>query len=316
MSAHHSTLVAVGADGYVCAEDVIFLRRNVFPDGVVSAAELDAIFELAARAPDGDPEWPMFFEEAVADFYLREEEPHGYLTQAEFETLKARIERDHARPSEIELRLLIKLLETATQTPPQMHDYIIDSLRAALVGEPREAGLDEHETALLRRFMFAHGGAGDVAVTRAEAELLFDINDAVARLPSHPSWTDLFVKGVGNHLMAHLGYAPMAYEDARRAHAFIADHSWSAGGFFKRMLSGGLSGFKRDEAPLQAQRNETRERAAAEAGKVTRGEAGWLAARIGRNGDFHESERALIDHIRDLGAELPAELQAVLDRAA
>ncbi|HBS30372.1 MAG TPA: hypothetical protein DEA40_01280, partial [Parvularcula sp.] len=79
----------VGADGHVSAEDVIFLRRNIFADGVVSREELATLFALARRAPAGDPEWPDYFAEAAADFFLREEEPHGYLTEEEFEHLAA-----------------------------------------------------------------------------------------------------------------------------------------------------------------------------------------------------------------------------------
>lgn len=312
----HSMLVAVGADGYVSAEDVIFLRRNVFPDGVVSRAELDAIFALAERALDGDPEWPMFFEETVADFYLREEEPHGYLTAHEFDTLKARITRDGEEASEIELRMLIKLLETAVETPPQLHGFIADALRASIISEERGYGIDEYEAELVRRFIFAKGGSGNLAVTRAEAELLFDLNDATAHLGAHPAWTDFFVKGVANHLMAHFGYHAPSHDEARRTQQFMSDHSANAGGFLKRMLAGGLNGFKEEEKSLAARRNEARERDAAAAEVVTPLEADWLADRIGRNGELHESERALIDHIRDLGAELPPALKTIVERAA
>jgi len=309
-------LVSVGADGHVSAEDVIFLRRNVFPDGGVSRGELDAIFTLAERAPQGDPEWLHFFEEIVSDFYLREEEPHGYLTNEEFDTLRARITRDGEKVSEIELRMLIKLIESATSTPPQLHEFIADALRGMIIRDDRSSGIDEHETELVRRFIFATGGAGNLAVTRTEAELLFDLNDAAAQFGAHPSWTDFFVKGVTNHLMAHFGYHAPTHEDARKTHKFMTDHSTNAGGFLKRMLSGGLSGFKKEEDSLMARRNEARERDAAVAETVTPLEAEWLADRIGRNGDLHESERALIEHIRDLGAELPPALKTIIDRAA
>ena len=42
-------LAAIGEDGYVTADEVLFLRRSVFADGIVSNEELDALFALGAR---------------------------------------------------------------------------------------------------------------------------------------------------------------------------------------------------------------------------------------------------------------------------
>ena len=116
-------LAAIGADGFVSADEVLFMRRTVFADGVVSHNELDALFDLGDRAQDGDPEWFQFFAEAAADFYLREEEPQGYLTPDEFQSLKARVTRD-AHANGLEIALMVKLMETADQTPPEMAAFV------------------------------------------------------------------------------------------------------------------------------------------------------------------------------------------------
>ncbi|MCB2097215.1 MAG: hypothetical protein KDE05_06235, partial [Parvularculaceae bacterium] len=120
---------SVGADGHVSADDVLFLRKNVFADGVVSRAELAALFALAEKAPQGDPEWADYFAEASADFFLREEEPHGYLTDQEFEHLEAFVTRDGKKASAIELQLLVRLMEKATATPPAMAEFVADQFR-------------------------------------------------------------------------------------------------------------------------------------------------------------------------------------------
>lgn len=311
-----AALAKIAAKGFVSAEDVTTLRRNVFHDGVVSPKELDALFKLAEHAPKGSPEWPMFFEEAAADFYLREEEPYGYITDAEFETLKARITRDGHIASPLEIRLLLKLLETSTSTPTSMHDFVGEQLRHAILSKGADARVTRDYTELMRRFIFTGGGDGHHAVTRAEAELLFDINDATMGIDNDPAWTELFVKAIANHLMAHFSYAPPSREEALARHDFMSDHSVNVGGFFKRMISGGLAGFKEDETSPQRARNEARERGIREAEKITPEEAEWLADRIGRDGVFGESERRLIQHMRDIGAELPPKLKALIERAA
>ena len=54
-------IAAIGADGFVSADEVLFLRRKVFENGIVEPAELNALFDLGDRAQDGDPEWFQFF---------------------------------------------------------------------------------------------------------------------------------------------------------------------------------------------------------------------------------------------------------------
>lgn len=309
-------LVKVGLDGYVSADDVLYLRRSVFHDGVVSPEELDALFMLGERAPEGDPDWPMFFEEALADFYLREEEPHGYITDDEFQSLKARVVRDGEKASLLETGLLVKLIEKAEKTPEAMAAFTADQLRSAIVFDGRADGVSVEETALVRRYVFAVGGDGNVAVTRREAELLFDINDATARLGNDPAWTEFFVKAIAAHLMAHFSYEAPDREEARRRHAFMSDHSVSLGGFFKRMVAGGLSGLKEDGPTAQAERNAQRDADIAAAEQVTPVEADWLADRIGRDGALDASEQKLVAYIRELGADLPPNLKAIVDRAA
>ena len=45
---------------------------------------------------------------------------------------------------------------------------------------------------------------------------------------------------------------------------------------------------------------------------VTEQEANWLAERIGRDGQLHENEKALIAYMEALGAELPGSLAALI----
>jgi len=311
-------LKAIGANAYVTADEVLFLRRTVFADGVVSACELDAVFALGERAPDGDPEWRQFFAEIVADFYLREEEPQGYLTPEEFESLKARITRDDACASTLELGLLVKLMETAKQTPPALSEFTAGQFRQTITQRKGGAVVTKEDAALIKRYIFAAGGAGNVAVTRAEAELLFDINDAAENADNDPAWTALFVTGVVNHLMAHLGYTASSREEAFRRDAWVKDHDVNVGGFFSRMVAS-IFGASRDASPnksVYAAYNEQRDSDAAIAAQVTPAEAEWITARIGHDGAFDDNEKALISRLRELEKDLPDSLRELVARAA
>ena len=311
-------LAAIGENGRVTADEVLFLRRTVFADGIVSSEELNAVFELGKRAPDGDPEWRQFFAEVIADFYLREEEPQGFLTPEEFQTLKARINSNGNAATALEIGVLVKLMETAMRTLPEMAAFTGDQIRQSILAKPEGPCVDKNDAMLLRRYLFAAGGDGNVAVTRAEAELLFDINDATDAARNNAAWEELFVQGVVNHLMANLGYSAPSREEAFRRDAWARDHSVDVGGVFTRMFAGGLGAIKDalSEKSVYETKAVERDAVAAEAAKVTGSEADWLANRIGRDGAFDANERSLIERMRDLENELPENLKALLSRAA
>lgn len=311
-------IAAIAVKGRVSAKDVLTLRRTVFADGIVSSNELAMLFALGEHAPEGDPEWPDFFAEAAADFYLREEEPPGYLTEEEFADLKTKVTRDGANASMLELRLLVKLLETATQTPAEMTGFVAEQIKRMIVEKEGGPSISEADAELVRRFLFAAGGDGNVAVTRAEAEFLFDLNDMTENADNHPAWSDLFIKGIANHLMAHVGYRAPSREEALARQAWLEDQSIHIGGFFTRMFSGGL-GAIRDAYTREsefAKRNAEFDAEAAVAEEITSDEADWLAERINANGVLDDNERALIAYMRDLEADLPPKLKALIQRAA
>ncbi len=314
----------IGMNGYVSASNVMTLRRTVFADGVVSAEELDALFQLGERAPDGDREWSDYFAEAAADFYLREEEPNGYLTDAEFHTLRERITRDGEKASTLELHLLVKLMETAVETPQPMAAFTATQIKRHIVEKTGGAFVSPDDVHLMSRFIFAAGGDGNIAVTKQEAELLFDINDAVARSAASdktaPAWADFFKKAIANHLMAHIGASPLGRKEALQLHADFKDDSARAPISGPRDLWArlrlSLSSTSKNLEKRHGALNKARAAEAAVAEKITAEEADWLADRIGRDGDFDERERALLDHMRSLDADLPPKLKALVDKAA
>ena len=323
----------IGADGYVTAEEVLELRRSVFADGIVSTHELDVLFALGERAPDGDREWLQFFAEAAADFYLREELPHGYLTDEEYETLKSRVTRDGEAASHLEIALLLRLLEEAVQTPQEMSTFVASQLKRSICEKSAGASVEADDIKRMSRLIFAAGGDANVAVTREEAEFLFDIADAVAAAQNDPQWNDFFKKAVANHLMAHIGYQPLSRRDALAHYtpdpndggpierAYFEDEN-----LFERMKHDVHEMFQNIFTPKAAhrerverryrQRNEARADGAVAAEEITTEETDWIVDRIGRDGVFHSVEKDLIEHLRSLDAELPPRLQDLVSKAA
>ena len=190
-----------------------------------------------------------------------------------------------------------------------------------MAGELEPGRVGRAEVELIRRILYAFGGDGSVAITRAEAEILFDINDAVADCDNDPAWGDLFVKAIANFTMAASGYSVPNRQEALRREAWLDAPSGGVADVFSRMAAGSLRGI------LQAYRQPSAEdtwaarnaRAASEASEseaVTAGEAEWLARRIGRDGRLHANEKALLRFIRDEAPSVHPSLQSLIARAA
>ncbi|MBV6656314.1 MAG: hypothetical protein KI785_00955 [Devosiaceae bacterium] len=303
-------LMSLAADGRMSAADVLALRRTVFPDGVVSRQELELLFALGERAPQGDPAWPHLFAEMCADFFLNEEEPEGYLSDEEFAYLKALVTRDGHTASSLELGALIDLVNKARIVSADMTAFIGDQIRS-LISSRETPTIGEQDVALLQRYLYAAGGEVDIGISRAEADLLFDLHDATVDADNASAWRELFVKAIAAHLMQHVGYTPLERSEALRLTEWSKDTSRSTGGFFGSMVSGGLKAIiDAYTAPSAWQeRNAQADTAMTVARAVTDDEAAWLVRRIGQNRQLDEAELALLVYMRDhLGADLPGPL--------
>lgn len=319
----------VTASKHLTAEDAKAMRRAVYQDGAIDQGELETLFVLDEAAERRDPEWSAFFVEAVTDFIVNQEEPQGYVSKANARWLIDRIAKDGIVTTACELELLVTVLEKATSSPDQLSAFALDQVKHAVVhGDgplargalaPGRVGADEAD--LIRRVLYAFGGDGNIAVTRAEAEVLFDINDATAEADNDPAWADLFVKALANTLMAASGYRPPSREVALKREAWLSSETGGVGDFFAKMVSGGLKGVfdayrQPDTEERWAERNQRFSEASATAEVVSEAEATWLADRIGRDGTLHENEKAVLRFIAEQSPDIHPSLKPLIEKAA
>ncbi len=319
----------VTASKHVTAEDATAMRRAVYQDGKIDASELETLFVLDETAERRDPEWSALFVEAVTDFIVNQEEPQGYVSEANARWLIDRIAKDGVVTTASELELLVTVLEKATSSPDQLSAFALDQVKHAVVDgdgplakgvlTPGRVGAAEAD--LIRRVLYAFGGDGNIAVTRAEAEVLFDINDATAKVDNDPAWTDLFVKALANTLMAASGYQAPSREVALKREEWLSSETGGVGDFFGKMVSGGLKGIvaayqqpKTEER--WAARNQRYSEASSAAEVVNEAEATWLADRIGRDGILHENEKAVLRFIAEESPNIHPSLKSLIDKAA
>lgn len=300
-----SAAATIARRKHIAAEDVLALRRCTFGDGLVSRHEADILFHLDGSTTEKCAEWTSFFLEAMVDYVVNQEKPAGYVSEENARWLVEHIARDGFVRGDTELELLVRVLERSLRSPESLVAFALKQVALAVAGDADEAAhIDESEVELVRRILFAFGGDGHAAVTRAEAEALVEINDATDERLNHPAWNDLFVKAIANFVLCASGYAPPPREEALRREAFFETVSLDIGGFFNRMVSGGVGaiiGAYALETDLEQdweERNRRAEAAARRAARVSEHEARWLAERIGGD-NLRDNERALLAFLRE-----------------
>lgn len=304
-------------------EDVRALRKFVYSDALISRDEADAVFELAAANYPDCPEWRELFAETMSDWLVAQNEPEGFVSEEKADWLVSRIGRAGRVTSLAEFDLLAMTMEKARATTPGLIRFALSQMRAAVrsgasplrAAKTAPGSIDPAEIAMLRRIIFAASGDNGASVTRDEAEMLFDINDALTA--SNPEWDDLFVKAVVNCVMAASFAAPPDRAEALSRRAWLdSEARVDVGGFLSRML-GGAALAMRDDAPDAFTRMNARlDGEIAANAAISHDEAAWLAGRIGRAGRLTDNARKILRFIAKESPKIDPSLQPLIDLAA
>ena len=311
--------------------DVLELRQLVFRDGIVAREEAEALFRLNEDCVEQCAEWREFFVEAITDYIVHREKPAGYVSAKNAEWLMEAISHDGKVDTATELELLVRVLETAKFSTERLVAFALKQVKDAVVdgkgplmqgGELVPGVIEKAEVDLLRRVLYAFGGDGNIAITRAEAEVLFEINDRVAGARNDQSWNDLFVKAIANFVMCASGYQAPPREEALRQENFLDRADADIGGFMARMASTGgrelLAAYRQSvdiDADWEA-RNQWNDACRRQAERTDNVEARWLAERIGKHGRLQENELALVRFIRDTSPSIHPDLRPLLEKVA
>ncbi|HYG28789.1 MAG TPA: hypothetical protein VD887_01090 [Allosphingosinicella sp.] len=282
----------------ISAEDVLAVRREVWPDRSISEAEAETLFEFNRLARDADPAWRDFFLEAMCDHLLNARPPRNYVDEAAAVWLIGQIERGGDGADAIELELVVRLLERALNGPGALKAWALHQVESAVL---RDGRVSDAEAAMLRRILFAAGGDGAALVSQDEAEALWRLKDATLDADNGPAWKTLFVQAVGNHLMAYSSYRPLERDEAQRLDAWAADRRSSVLGFIGRMRPGGIGEALR--AALPQQKSASDHEAAVDAARaVTPDEKSWLDGRVEADGARDPYEEALLAFVAEESA--------------
>ncbi len=289
-------------------DDVLTMRRVIYAKSLISEQDATLVLSLDDSLVDVDPSWSEFLTEVICDYLVHQQLPEGYVDENKAQWLVRHVSANGFVKSDTELELLIKVIEAARRVPHALTAFALEQVKKAVLdgeGPLARGGLLQKdrvtasEVTLLRRILTAASGEAQIAISKIEAEILFEIHDKTRDANNDPEWQDLFVRSLAQYLMSISLYQPPSFEEAVRREKWLAEQTPHVGGFFSRMISGSMAALSyghstSDNGALNIDRNAS----LAEAGKVTESEALWLIERIMKDGQVSELENRLLDYIQ------------------
>jgi hypothetical protein len=322
--------------GRIEAQHAQQLRQFIYGDNKVSREDADLLFSLNDACKTKDAAFVALYVEALTDYFVWQTEPRGYVTAEHGRYLIEQVTRDGHIDTQTELELVLNVVHWARQCPDDLAVLVLDAVRQSVMrskdtpfgaNRPRTA-IGAGDVAILTKALYAPAGDGSLLVTRREAELLFELNDATDAGANDPAWSDFFVNAIANHVMNPLEVRPApSRDDAARRERWLNER-----GSISTLLSGVASAIRRGDVPVREVmdefdptwgkhfRKEANAVAAAAKTQVAReavdaDEARWLAARILRDGAIDENERALLVFLKKESPSIDPALVSVMVRA-
>lgn len=292
----------LASDQCITADEALQLRKAVFPDGVVSREEAEALISLAARVANSDPEWSHAFVEAIADHVLAQGAYPGHVDEATVSWLTSRLGQEGPRETEVEA--VLKILERAESAPEYLSSFARQRITALLAGNPVGAA----EAELVRRCLYASCGTGRTSVTDVEARWLFALDAESDGRANDPAWSDLFVKAVLCHLMGRRAPELLEANDMMARQAWLNAPTPGVAASLKSIFQGGLKAYKakiRQDSLVDRWEGHyvvANDDAETDA-ELTLSEIAWTVGMTKEDGKRTANEEALLAEIRKLETE-------------
>ncbi len=286
--------------GSIKEADVRRIDNLLQASGGVGRAEAEMLFALQDAARVQHPAWAAFFIDSIAGHVIEQAEPSGYVNGENANWLMRWITTEGYVASRIELDLLVAILERARWAPISLAVFALEQVRFAVVNAvgPLRSGdsfappgsITDGDLEMVRRILCAMGREARLAITRAEANALFDI-DLCIEGDRRPEWAGLMVRAVAHGMLGSLGQGIAPRSDAL---ALVASDSQAAGETSREELA--LLRLERQR--LEIVTNE----------EVQDCSARWLSLRMGEFADLSRVEQEFLGRLAQANPAIEAAL--------
>jgi len=319
------TIAEIAEHGRATPYDVMYLRGDLFRDDVIETDDVERLLELDGQLQEKCKEWGWLVCEAVVQHVVDEGTTGGVVSVEKAHWLIGQITENGVVESAELFEALAEVVETARSVPDALVSVALVEVKRAVTENkgPAATGrqgdskvIRKSDVDLLCRVLYGFGGEKGIAVSRLEAEFLFDLNDATAEYDNDPAWSNLFVKAVGCYLLA------TAQGDGAPSGATVepgGDEGWELLWRFGELMRTEKDGPGCDGAKPGggfAVRNGKMQSQLRAAEVVTASESDWVAKRMGRDGKLHKNETALLRFVGEQSRAIHPDLEPLMAQSA
>jgi hypothetical protein len=199
MSATHLSYPASVMAGKhrLTADDVLLLRKHMFPLGLTSQDDASQLFTVHRTAVETSAEWDSWFVESIAAFIVARSEPQGSLDRANAEFIIDRLAANGIIDSEAELELLLHAMEMAVDVPDALTVLALEQLHIGLKSGKgiyadqrmaKRAGISQCDIDFVYRILRGSVHNGKMVLYPSEIEVIEAIDAIVRDEFNHPAW--------------------------------------------------------------------------------------------------------------------------------
>jgi hypothetical protein len=191
---------AIAGKHRLTADDIILLRKHMFPSGLTSDDDVRQLLALHRSPIEKCAQWDNWFVEMITAFIVVHCYPQYSLDELNAEWLIALVSRDGVVETAAELELVLHAMEMSAFVPEVLSAFALDQLRIALerkmgaYAEQRNAkrlGIGAGDIEFIHRILRGALVAGKMILGRREIAVLDCIDTAVRGRVNHPAWSAL-----------------------------------------------------------------------------------------------------------------------------
>jgi hypothetical protein len=205
----HESVARLFPDRPIAPGVMAALGRALEPEGILSRSEAEALILFDRALADPSTQWKELFSRTLAEHVVHREQPSGIVTEEQAAWFAAALAPQGRVETAAAMEALICVLEAARSAPPALSAFALAQVCASVIaGEGPAIGprfhfsrmVDGEDVALIARILEAAGGEANAPVSRLEAEVLFDLHDAVAGEDNDSTFDTLFCRAIVNHV--------------------------------------------------------------------------------------------------------------------
>jgi len=179
------------------ADDILLLRKHMFPMGLISADDAEQLLALHRCPSEKCGEWDNWFIETMAAYIVVHCYPQSSLDELNAEWLIALLAQDGMVRSAAELELVLHAMEMASAVPDILSCFALGQLQLALQSGQgayaqsrvvKRSGIASQDIEFVYRILRGSLFAGKMVLNAAEVSALDRIDALVRGKVNDPSW--------------------------------------------------------------------------------------------------------------------------------